>query len=223
MNDNLVTLYREEVQHPMMIEAFAWADKNVFDRFGDRNIMLAGGALRSFFTKTPVRDYDLYFPSMDGVLKAQNELSATYQWAKVDGATTDSTTWKRTMISLHGDFEHDTFNLIHRKYYETPAEVISLYDFTVAMCGLNKTQISYHPDYFIDLQTKVLRLNNIEDPFNTLWRVQKYNGYGYQIDQENMWRLVEMIHDLPSIPNVSVAIKEPTDDAVPLASVFKGS
>lgn len=233
---DMVTYYRGEDIHPALEKVFEWADINVFRYLPEETTpILAGGALRAYFTGTPARDYDIYFPTQAKYAKCVGGLYAP-KWRKLESNTKESTVYQFSQVGIdHSDakipmLHIGTYNFIHRKFYDTPADVIAAYDFVACMCGVSKDQISFHPDYFIDLQTRTLRINNIEDPLNTLWRVQKYNGYGFKMDQENMFRLVESIHDMPNMPNVSVAVPEQStaatqasESVVTLADVFRSS
>jgi hypothetical protein len=230
MHKDIVTYYKGEDIHPALAAAFDWADQTVFRHLQPdaTTPILAGGALRSYFSKTPVRDYDLYFPTQEKYIAATNGLHSPH-WRKMDTKSQDSTLYEYAAIGVNVMGSHRpsvetlAFNFVHRKYCDTPEDVIKDYDFTVCMCGINRDQISFHPDYFLDLQTRKLRINNIEDPLNSLWRVQKYNGYGFKMDEAEMWRIVETVHSLPSLPNVDVTIEEPQGTAVPVTSIFSGS
>ena len=205
---SLVTFYREEEDlHPRFKELFGWYDQHVVGAIKPesdvkKSIILAGGALRSFFLDTKLRDWDIYLPNEP--LKAFEKAPTTIlgsEWRLL--AETDlSWTFKQLVYNtMESVVEDATFNII-KKPQATPQDVITNYDFTVCMCAITADQITYHPDYFTDLATKTLRVNNLEDPLSVMWRLQKYNRYGFEIGKEDLWKIIEAIHEIDKLPTV---------------------
>jgi len=231
---NLVTYYLgEDDLHPKIQGAFEWFKEDVLPFFHNDcqdKIMLAGGALRSLFTDTSIRDYDVY-ADINTIEKLSDNHYAVLAskhggWTRISN-TARSYTYKRMFFNpLEQKIDHSLVNFIKTPYV-TPQSVIETFDFTVCMCAITKDQITYHPDYFVDLATRVLRVNSLEDPLSTLWRVQKYNKLGYTMSQEEMWKTVEAVHDLGTLPRIvdegektKASLKE---NVMTLEEVFRSS
>lgn len=229
---DLITYYKSEDMHPRLAGAFDWFDENVLQYIGaganKDNVILAGGALRSYFTDTPVRDYDIY-----GILDQLN-IGVTFgphlsqgDWGLVSETDLSWTYRRLSYDPLSSAIDKRAFNII-KKPAITPQAVIQMYDFTVCMCAITNEMITYHPDYFTDLATKALRINNPDDNLATLWRLQKYVKLGYTIGREDLWKIAESIHDLNDLPRI---IKETEDksrislkeNVKTLAEVFRSS
>lgn len=219
VSDMMETYYKDEDGlHPRLSAAFDWAQKEVFDMIDDdEHVILAGGALRSFFTDTPVRDFDIYSLGKE----VSNSKYTSSGYAR-ESKTERSEVWKRVYAET-GGVRLSTFNIITDKIYNSPQEVISNFDFTVCMCAITPEQITYHPDYFLDLTTKKLRLNDPSDILSSFWRLQKYNKLGYTMDREELWSMIEQVHDLPNLPQIKVNSSSPATTTTPLTDIFRSS
>jgi hypothetical protein len=234
-SEDFVTLYNGEDIHPTFSAVFPWVKENIWQEtavtksattlgYQDiaNDVILAGGALRSFFTDTPVRDYDLYFKDQKTLDRYMNGL-ASIGFQKTNNTTDKSVTYRRGQVR-DGQILTHTVNMIRAPFYATASDVIKDYDFTVCMCAVQGDSLVYHPQYFTDLATRSLRIYKPANPLNTVWRVQKYVKLGYSIDRENLWQLFEGIHDIPSLPNVYTIEDQKTDnDAIPITDVLGGS
>jgi hypothetical protein len=203
---DFITLYKGEDLHPKIEDAFDWADENVWEQFlpGSHDsvrakTMLAGGALLSHFTNQPVRDFDLYFRNQKDYEAVVSNIPGTF--ALVPQTSERSVTYRRTE-SIHGQMYVRVLNLIKDKFPQSPEDLISEYDFTVTMCAMTHESIVYHPQYFMDVATRALRVYNPENATSTLYRMQKYIQRGYSIDQENMHKLLEAVQERETLPNI---------------------
>jgi hypothetical protein len=194
----LVTLYKgEEEINPAIAKVWDWADDKVFNLLEatarDQTI-LAGGALRSYFTNTPVRDFDLY--PYDSRASALLDRSTMWQpWFKIPSKSNSSTVVRYVGQDINsGEFINREFNII-KQVDRSCEEILATFDFTVVMCAVTRDRLVYHRDFFVDLQARQLRIQNLENPFNTLWRIQKYAKYGFDASQEEMWKLIQAIHE----------------------------
>lgn len=225
----ILTYYRgEENLNPKIEEAFKWYDEKIGAHFiatgvkADPFVILAGGALRSFFMNQAVRDYDLYFRSQERLIDAQNRFQY-HPWLKIATPSKTSMVFQKSALDPKGGLDFKTVNIITNKYYEHPRDVIDTYDFTVCMCALNSEEISFHPDYFTDLATKQLRIHKLDEPLQTMWRILKYERYGFEISKEELWRVIEAVHSMPTIPNIAVTPEEKLTNPVSVDSIFSGS
>lgn len=222
---DLLTYYKGESEiHPQLAKAFNWANDNVFSIIDSEYITLAGGAMRSFFTDMPVRDYDIYMCKKKEEAVVRDKLSDV-GYRKIKSDSQRSEVWKREFIDpIKKNVVVNTFNIILNTNYDSPQEVISDFDFTVCMCAITPEQITFHPDYFTDLATRTLRLHSPEDILSSAWRLQKYIKLGYTIDKNEFWKIVEHIHDLPSLPQVTTnpEVAEKTEKVL-VQSVFRTS
>lgn len=221
---SFVTYYHNEDDlNPVLRDAMTWANEGVFSWLGkvEKPVTLAGGALRSYFLNTPVKDYDLYSSKTD----LGNDLKRRdYHWSIIQD-TDRSSLYRRPQLTPKG-IQTQNVNIINNKS-DDPTMIIDSYDFTVCMCAITKEKddlwITYHPDYFLDLTGRKLRIHNPENMMNTIWRVQKYIKYGFELDREEMWKIIEGIHDLPALPVLRKEEKNEDKQTTTLESLFSGS
>lgn len=220
-----VILYKGEEINPAIAKVWDWADDKVFnllDSTARDKIILAGGALRSYFTNTPVRDFDLY-PHDTTAISLLDASMMWQPWFKVPNKSTKSIVTRYIGQDIHtGEFINREFNII-REVDRSIEEILTTFDFTIAMCALTRDRLVYHRDYFVDLQTRQLRIQNLESPLNTLWRMQKYVKYGFEASQEEMWKLIQAIHesDLPKLDRDTE--NQQSTLKIPLSQIFSQS
>lgn len=212
---NYQTYYAtEDDLHPRLVAAFEWYHKFLDECIGatySDQVTLAGGALRSFFTDTPVRDYDLYC-SPNAIASATDifpDLLRSYSapWTKTSD-TNFSFTYKRMAYDpANAKFMDNALNIM-KQPYTSMEDVIDRFDFTVCMCAISEGAIVFHPDYFTDLATRQIRINNPEDPMASMWRIQKYIKLGYSIDRKELYKLCEELHELEKFPTLVKDEKE---------------
>jgi len=229
---DFLTYYKDEEQHPRLVEARAWYKENVLSQVlpaWHGEMTLAGGALRSFFTGTKVRDFDLYVSEdMLKVIKT-NPTSVfqgrySYQWRKL-AESQFSYVFRLVVYGTEDQEIQDiTFNIIKGGTFD-PEQIMDGYDLTVCMCAITNDRIVYHPDYFLDLTAKTLRVHSLEDPIGILWRIQRYNGMGYKIGKQDLWRVVEAVHELDKLPKLytpeETSMEEET--TMTLEQIFRSS
>lgn len=229
---DFLTYYRDEEQHPRLVEARAWYKDNVLSQIlpaWHGEMTLAGGALRSFFTGTKVRDYDLYVSNdMLKVMKSnprsifQDNLQ--YRWKQI-AESKYSYVWRLIHYDpVKRDFCDVTFNIIKGGCID-PEQILDGFDLTVCMCAITEDRMVYHPDYFLDLTAKTLRVHSLEDPIGILWRIQKYNGLDYKISKQDLWRVVTALHELDKLPTLytpeETSMEEET--TMTLEQIFRSS
>lgn len=168
---------------------------NIFDSSGrslseKHNIMLAGGAIRSIFSRETPVDYDLFF------VNEESRNSFETEWVKRFAEVHKPNKLMRK-ITLTKVFESDnantyvyedgynkkTFQLI-KKIYGTPEVILDKFDIRVckaAYCFGSKSWV-YDDYFFSDLACRqVIVSSKLSYPFATLFRMFKYQQKGYFI------------------------------------------
>lgn len=157
--------------HPQIQRCVNYFKYKVFRYTGDVYCWVAGGALRGFFEDGYVKsDIDLWFRNEDDLVGATKSIQKNTDAEKV---------YESDRV-LRLTSSKTKFDLVKR-YYNSMEECISQFDFTVCCCAVDHEDVKHHEDYFIDMATKRLIINNIIMPLSTLRRVQKYTRRGYRI------------------------------------------
>lgn len=154
---------------------------------------IAGGAVLSRFTKTPIADYDIYPKSNEGILVAiENILSDGYVLNVTDKAITLKS----------NDYGDDDNRIIYQimifDTFETPEKIFENFDFTVTMGAYDCDEKAYYVDdnYLLDIASKTLRYNpNTRYPLNSLLRVRKYNEKGYFLSKPENIKMIMNLSD----------------------------
>lgn len=156
-------------------------------------VVLAGGAIRSLITNTPVSDLDLFFPTEGALHNFKSAMSFRTEFMSPN------------CVALRTHSGHRV-QLITKRYYatwvETPNEitqkvawksVVEPFDFTVCQAAYLPATNELHvvPNYFEHLALRKLHLttDQLPYPFDTLRRAAKYMAKGYTIDNYEIFRL----------------------------------
>jgi hypothetical protein len=138
--------------------------------------ILAGGALRAYYDKTEIKDYDLFFRGVDDAEAAERALlGAGWHWE--DANTGGNSVWRSPCGKL--------FNLICFTF-GTPEEHVNRFDFRCCQIAAwldgGKLHMLRVSQASIDAKKKRLRLVNNNGTERTAKRIERYEqGYGYTL------------------------------------------
>lgn len=142
---------------------------------------IAGGALTSAFTNTPINDVDMYFKSEELFKQAIEHAYDDALWCV---AATD-----RAVTFVHDD---NIIQLMHFDFFETPAAVFDAFDYTVCMAAydLDAKEFVFHEDFMKHAAQRKLSFHSgTRYPYNSLLRVLKYQQRGYTINKADLLRI----------------------------------
>lgn len=133
---------------------------------------IAGGSLRDFLSgHRKFKDIDVFFPDKENLAKA------IVYFENLEGS---EKTFDNENV-VHFKYKRVKIELVKRVHFKNLQETLETFDFTVAMCGIDRDGLMYGDSFFIDLAAKKLVINNITMPLSTLQRVQKYIWKGFSI------------------------------------------
>jgi hypothetical protein len=149
---------------------------------------LCGGALRSIASGEKIRDFDVFFKSLDQMHDYQSRLISI---GFVKSRQSDNA----------AVFTRDGFvvNTVSVAFYNSIDDVISSFDFTISMFGTDGKHL-YCGDYALfDTGRKKLALNKLTYPTATLRRLLKYSSYGYATCDGMLHDLLTKVVDSPQL------------------------
>lgn len=136
---------RTEVEHAN--ECISYFESIIPKKLWNYKCWLAGGCIRSFYTRENIMDVDLYFMREDDRISAINDL------LKMDGRILNETKYMTKLA--HNRMVYDFVKIVGQSERYT----ISKFDFTVNMAALNKDAVFHHSDFFVHNAMKRLKLN----------------------------------------------------------------
>lgn len=140
---------------------------------------IAGGSVRKMITGESISnsDFDFWFSSEQQYIEAVRELQEYHDVGIVYRSNNAIT------FSVHFGPNSYKIQLICKKFYSSPGEIINDFDFTCCQIATDGTTVIYGSQTVEDLENRVLRL---ADPSRTrrglLKRVIKYLSYGFKLD-----------------------------------------
>lgn len=169
----------------------------------DYNLVLAGGALTSLFSKTKVVDYDFFIPSFNK--ESKKEIIIMFcKYCHITNISNNAHSFVHNQTGLK-------FQLISPELNSGSAkEIISNFDFFVCMAAFDfkSKKFTFHPQFFLDLAAKTLNYNTgYKFPYTVFTRVTKYLNKGYTINHFNILKINLTIANL-KIENTDDLLKQ---------------
>lgn len=152
------------------------------------NCYLAGGAVLSLITKTPINDYDIYPKNENGLIRAIEEFK--------DRGTCVNITNKAATFILNDETDDDgrrrLAQIILGSYFPTHDSIFEKFDFSVCMAAYDFDDKTFHTneDTMIDIASRTLRFNHrTQYPLASLVRLKKYKAKGYNISKAELVKM----------------------------------
>lgn len=161
---------REQNENENFKKCFTYFDRLFFSKNPGVKFWIAGGALRDFFNKRKISDFDVFFPDEENLLKMRKNM--------IDGGF-EIVFENENCIKLKSE-KGMCVDLV-KKFFSSPEETIDAFDFTVTCCAIKNGEIIHHDDFFMDLSSRSLVINNLPKPISTFRRLQKYHKKGFTI------------------------------------------
>lgn len=134
----------------------------------------AGGAIRRTLIKHPLdSDFDFFFRDADHLAEWETKLPGTLALVH---ETEHHKHWKGT---LEGSALPVDVQAIKFRFYETAAEVIDSFDYTITQFCLEGDTLTTTPHALWDLGRKRLAIHKVTYPVATMRRMLKYTKQGY--------------------------------------------
>jgi len=152
------------------------------------NCYLAGGAVLSLITKTPIHDYDIYPKNENGLICAIEEFK--------DRGTCINITNKAATFILNDEVDDDgrrrLAQIILGSYFPTHESIFEKFDFSVCMVAYdfdNKT-LHVNDNTMIDIASRTLTFNHRTlYPLASFVRLKKYKAKGYNISKAELVKM----------------------------------
>lgn len=197
-------------------------DENLYKILAENNAYIAGGAISSIFTSRPVNDWDIFFRDETSKDNVSKYMQSVLEWKlKIESnlATTlcgilEEHTYGATVVK-----KEIAVQLVSAQY-GVPEEIFQSFDFYCCMGAFDfkSHEFIFDSQFVPDNLMRVLRYNfeGCTNPINSLFRVEKYKGYGYTIAMEEMLKIALAIKKLKldtyrdlkdfikSIPNINL-------------------
>lgn len=160
--------------------------------------VLAGGAVRDLITGDEPKDFDIFFIND----KARINVESEFFTDNSEIASTNYTTTYEVDETLNPeDFIPDvvtqTIQLIHKQTYENEQAVIKDFDFTVTQFAISKNGIFFGENSISDLDKKVVKVNVITKPLDSLNRLVKYAQKEYEYEETYQY-ILDVMKTQPS-------------------------
>lgn len=154
------------------------------------NVIIAGGAITSIFTNSPINDFDMYFRDADTVKQFYTTEVINYQNFRPQYLTHRAV----TLVSPNAE---SVYQMVCCGLYETPEDVFKNFDFTINMGAYDfKTEeFVLHPEFLLHNAQRMISVNkDTKYPIASLVRVQKYMARGYQMMPTEWFKMAIMLH-----------------------------
>ena len=152
------------------------------------NCYLAGGAVLSLITKTPIHDYDIYPKNENGLIRAIEEFK--------ERGTCINITNKAATFILNDEVDDDgrrrIAQIILGSYFPTHESIFEKFDFSVCMVAydFNNKTLYTNDNTMIDIASRTLTFNHRTlYPLASFVRLKKYKAKGYNISKAELVKM----------------------------------
>lgn len=155
--------------HPLTVMTVL-AALPLLDRAGP---WLAGGSIRRTLQgQEPESDFDFFF-------RDEEQLTAFVKDITSRGAVLQSESDHHETYAMIIGFERRLIQCIKFKFYESAAEVVDSFDFTICQCAFDGETLTLGEFTLWDLARKRLVIHKITYPVSTMRRMLKYTKQGF--------------------------------------------
>lgn len=165
---------------------------------GLSDCFIAGGAILSQITKSPINDWDIYPKSFNSIMDNLIYLLEEEKCDLVSYTDRAISLKSSTYHNLKG--EREIIQIMIFDTFETPEKIFENFDFTVCMAAYDIDEQTFHshPNFFEDVASRTLKVNpNTRFPHATLVRTKKYTQKGYQMPKSQYLKLGCMLNQIP--------------------------
>ena len=160
---------------------------NLIETFNKEEVFLAGGAIISLFSDSPINDYDLFFRTEQSFKTIKN-LFKKNGW-NVQFKTKSAVRITKDEIKIH----------LINKIYGEPIDVINNFDFQCCSCSydfkINNFIMNKYSLKQISKRELIYNLNT-DNPTGALFRIPKYEKKGFSINNFERLKIILAIQQL---------------------------
>ena len=162
--------------------------------------IIAGGCFKNIFKKEKVKDIDIFFRNKNDFDKALDVYKD-----KVNKGKFEKKYKNKNVVAFYDKDNDITIELIKKKYYSSPEELLNEFDFTITKFAYYfeidddtdgnfhfNYSVMYHKKFFEHLLTNKLVIEepNLLYPFSTFERSLRYTKYGYNLCKQSKVNLL---------------------------------
>lgn len=148
-----------------------------FDKLCGAQVWIAGGAIRASLMGEPIADYDLFFSDQDAMERTKDRITEM-------GLTLVFSCPQGELFTYKGSGQK--VQLICKRLYASPAELIDTFDLTPAMFAYDGLRIVTTRDAIRHARNRDIHIHRLTYPVATLSRIARYQRKGYYAG--NAWR-----------------------------------
>lgn len=174
-NPNPTTALPEHANQPLMVDSTVARLVDYLNLDIDKGPWLAGGAVRKSYLGQTIEnsDLDIWFASLEQFETTKKQVIAI-------GASEVYSTDNAVSYKFYEKGQDYTIQLIRRRFYNSAAEIISGFDFSVCQLATDGRRLIVGENTIRDIKTRTLRLTQPYLPEYIVPRMIKYMVYGYR-------------------------------------------
>lgn len=178
---------------------------------------IAGGCFKNIFMGEKIKDIDMFFHNVADMVEAERHYESNEDYVFY---------YETEKVKAYKNTKHGTVVELVKTVYGTPKDIISNFDFTITKFAYYKKyennpetgdiettySVLVHENFFEHLLLKRTVIDDkIPFPANSFERMIKYTKYGFYPCRETKMKLLQEIHKMPSIPDISMGLYDGLD------------
>lgn len=157
---------------------------NAFPNVITKEFFVAGGAITSLHTNSPINDYDIY-PKSEEAREALIEYFFDYLYLFCSFVSSRAITFS--------DKEGGKYQIMTFDTFETPQKIFDMFDFTISMGAFDfeTEKFILHDQFLVHNSQRFLKFNhNTKYPYASAARVDKFKKRGYTIGKAEFFKIL---------------------------------
>jgi len=188
---------KQKIERQQIFKEFAVLDSviiNIINVAGGQapQFWIAGGAVLSCITNSPIKDFDIYSPDPEKLISLLKEASTG------NGLDPRSCKFELTLdvpnhVANFTDQNGRIIQIVRSIQPQNAVELLGSFDFTVVCGAYDGICFDADSRFFRDIARRKIVVNNLRYPLRAMERMVKYVSRGYSIETEEMMKIAKAI------------------------------
>jgi len=195
--DQLKFIEKQRIERQLGVKEFAPLDSVIIDIINvaggqTPHFWIAGGAVLSCITNSPIKDFDIYSPDPEKLVSLLREASTA------NGLDPRSCKFELTLdvpgyVANFTDQNGRIIQIVRSFQPQNADQLLEAFDFTIVCGAYDGVYFDADSRFFRDIARRKIVTNNIRYPLRAMERMVKYVSRGYSIETEEMLKIAKAI------------------------------
>jgi hypothetical protein len=201
-NDKVISqlkfIEKQRIERQRVIKEFAPLNEVIVDIINvaggqTPHFWIAGGAVLSCITNSPIKDFDIYSPDPEKLVSLLREASTRNDLDPKQYCKFELTLDVPGYVANFTDQNGRIIQIVRSIQPQNVDQLLWTFDFTVVCGAYDGIYFDADSRFFRDIARRKIVVNNLRYPLRAMERMVKYVSRGYSIETEEMLKIAKAI------------------------------